>query len=212
MPMPCSKFKPRENFPDMCECGFLAHHHGYPKPIQFYACDICGTPSACSKPDSACMPCKRILAEMVLDRTVLVSPARNVRSVSPQADSIHSYRKKGGLDNETLGCYTCGQHIDTPIHRVYASAFYKLPANRTKTPLVSPERVTAIKAFRRSLTLLEEAYGVKVGADTDGSCDLLIVDTTRTLPQGYYYDARISKDGDLEFAEWVRDNEAGTEI
>ena len=85
----------------------------------------------------------------------------------------------------------------------------ELVASHSRTPLVSPERATAIKAFRRSLTLLEEAYGVKIAADSDGSKDILILDTTRTLPTGYYYDARIDERGELELAEWILEDESG---
>lgn len=70
---------------------------------------------------------------------------------------------------------------------------------------MSSERVTAIKAFRRSLALLEEAYGVKLEAEDDG--DLLIIDTTRKLPSGYHYDAKITVNGDVRFMEWI--DEAG---
>ena len=79
--------------------------------------------------------------------------------------------------------------------------------NHATKPLVSPERVTAIKAFRRSLTLLEEAYGVKLKVDSSG--DLLILDQTTKLPDDYEWSAWISQSGELHIAEFVLDEELG---
>lgn len=76
-------------------------------------------------------------------------------------------------------------------------------------PLVKPERVAAIKSFRRGLALLEEAYGLKLTADTDVTGDILIVDQIQKLPADYEWSAYIGADGTLEIAEWVLEEESG---
>jgi hypothetical protein len=154
----------------------------------------------------------------------LKSGARDARSVPPQADSVvgtcadigpwpqipHNWSvptiafSGTPYAATTRHCHMCGLHETTQTE----SAKKRL-ANHATEPLVKPERVTAIKAFSRSLELLCDCYGVKLKPDTDYSGDLLILDQTRTIPSGYYFDARITPSGELEIAEWVLDEEAG---
>ena len=91
-----------------------------------------------------------------------------------------------------------------------SSSIAKAIVNHATKPLVSPDQEKRIRSFRMALTLMEDAYGLKLAGDSDGSCDILIIDRTRTLPRGYYYDARIDGDtGVLDLAEWVLDEETG---
>lgn len=99
--------------------------------------------------------------------------------------------------------------VEDWLRAQHFAAFKEVPVNHSTGPLVKPERVTAIKAFKRSLELLCECYGVKLKPDTDYSGDLLILDQTRQIPAGYYFDARITPEGELEIANWVLDEEGG---
>ena len=79
--------------------------------------------------------------------------------------------------------------------------------NHATTPLVSAERRKELEVFVRTIGIVEDAFGFKLGGDSDCSKDILILDTRRQIPQGYYYDARIMPSGELEVAEWILDDE-----
>lgn len=125
-------------------------------------------------------------------KALLSEPARNARSVSPQAERW---------------LYDCPNCNAPSVMTRPTGVCHKCANNITRGPLVSPGRVTAIKAFGRSLALLEEAYGVTLWGDTDAG--LLITDKLRQLPEGYHCDAKIQPNGDLVISDWVVEPEAG---
>ncbi len=85
----------------------------------------------------------------------------------------------------------------------------KPAVNHATESLVKPERRVDIISFRNALERICEAYGVKLKGDTDASGDILIYDQRRTLPHGYDWSAYIEPNGQLEFAEFVLEDEAG---
>lgn len=126
----------------------------------------------------------------------LKTSARNARSVSSQAErwlyDCPNCKAPSVMTRPTGVCRTCANRI-------------------TRGPLVSPERVTAIKAFARSLVLLEEAYGVTLKGEDMG--DLEIIDMTHRLPDGYEFSGWIdSATRELTIADWVVEPEAGRGI
>lgn len=112
-------------------------------------------------------------------------------------------------------CFTCNEEV---FSRSVGKRWAWLDANGKEecapwpkledAVLVSPARAAAIKSFRRSVALLEEAFGLKLKTDSSG--DLLIIDTTVSLPDGYEWSAWIDRAGKLHIAEFV--TEAANEV
>lgn len=143
--------------------------------------------------------CARVIREDY-DRRLKTSSARNARSVSPQATESERITEYVKLCRQ--------QEIDAlRKYAPYVDSLAQGGTSRACVPLVSPERVTAIKAFRRSLALMEEAYGVKLKTDSSG--DLLIIDTATKLPSDYEWSAWIDRNGEVHISDWVVEPEAG---
>ena len=147
--------------------------------------------------------CAAILREDY-ERRCVGRQARDAVRVPPQADSIHFFRNKPeNVEAE-----------DSPIHHVpqhmRESTFIPgMPRTHATEPLVTPERRIDILSFRNALERICEAYGVKIKGDTDASGDILIYDQRQKLPHGYDWSAYIEPNGQMEFCDYVLDDESG---
>lgn len=152
-------------------------------------------------------------------RKLLTDPlARIDGGEQPQAE-MKPLKMHGGHSLGVHGvCPECGQNhgplgnvpvapwgsFDRPSENIT-----KAIVNHSTKPLVSAERRCQIECFVRTLRLIQEAFHVKLKADTDSTGDMLIIDLKEPLPRGYEFSAYIEPDGQLEFAEWVLDDESG---
>lgn len=154
-----------------------------------FPCDICGA-EICVKPRSACEVCKSLIASVSacggsLRAPLAVCACAICRSIPCICDRLKSEAMR------------IMERFRAELVTAYATE-----------PLVKPERRVAIESFRTALERVCEAYGVTVRGDTDMSGDILIFDQLQNLPDDYDWSARIDRDGLLDFAEWVLDDES----
>ena len=183
------------------------------KPAMNFPCAICRRPNTCVTPASACDVCKAALMETdPIHRMWAKSETKATDFFSVQSDpsmpigEIHFISPRKTMPDGTLEPEETWGKRCAVLRNVGPIAAATIHATE---PLVKPERRVDIIAFRNALERICEAYGVRLKGDTDASGDILIYDLKQTLPPGYDWSAYIEPNGQLEFAEFVLEDETG---